>query len=297
MSKPGAFPLRLGFGAASFWCKPSFPEAEATALIHRALERGIRLFDTGPSYGDGLAEERLGRALAGRWDGVTVASKAGSYYDGHKLQQDFSASALARSVEGSCRRLGREQLDLVQLHNPRLSEIDSALDALNALKARGLVSRIGVSSFDARVQARVVIRGGVQAVMTDYNVMQPAHGAVLRQAAALGWWALAAQPLAGGIVSPSLLKPSVRNAWYLLRGFKNYKLGMLNAPRWMAALQEEGWTAAQLALAWVLAEPAVSAAVFNTTRIAHLDALIDAAERPLPDALRARLHLPLQDAA
>lgn len=285
-----AFPLRLGFGAASYWCKASFPETHAARLVHLALERGIRLFDTGYSYGNGLAEERLGRALKGRSEPCFIATKAGSRSShAGRAVQDFSPAWIRQSAEESLRRLQRERIDLLQLHNPSIAEIDGAADMLAQLKAEGKVARIGVSSFEPAVQQHLIRSGRFDAMMMDFNLLKRPHAACFRDAHAAGMTTLAAMPLANGALSPALLRPSTRNAWYLLRAIKNYRLQLLTLPRYAYLTQVEGWSAAQLALAFVLAEPSVSAALVNTTRESHLAELIDAATRTLPTDLHQRM--------
>ena len=139
----------LSFGSAplatAFWGND---EAVAVATAQRALDAGIGLFDTAPLYGMGEAEQRLGRALAGRTD-VAVATKVGrTLVDGDAVF-DFSADATRRQLDASLERLGRDRVDLVHVHDPD-DHLDEALagcvPALRRLKNEGVVGAISLGT-------------------------------------------------------------------------------------------------------------------------------------------------------
>ena len=107
LGRTGLKVSEIGFGAASFWGHPAFSEAEALRIVHRALDLGVTLFDTGPAYSRGEAEGRLGRALAGRdFSGLVVATKAGTRFEGGRVRRDMSLTAIEASLERSRRRPG-----------------------------------------------------------------------------------------------------------------------------------------------------------------------------------------------
>ncbi|MFO0438585.1 MAG: aldo/keto reductase, partial [Phenylobacterium sp.] len=124
LGRTGLMVSEIGFGAASFWGHPAFSESEALRLVHRALDLGVTLFDTGPAYSRGQAEGRLGRALAGRdASGLVVATKAGTRFEGGRVRRDMSLAAIEASLEHSRRRLGLETLPLIHLHGPSVQEL------------------------------------------------------------------------------------------------------------------------------------------------------------------------------
>src|SRR5947207_14403324 len=120
LGRTGLTISEIGFGCASWWGKPAFPEREALGLAHAAIEAGVTVFDTAASYSAGEAEPRLGRALKGRdVSSLVIATKAGTFHaGGGRIGRDFSPAAIVASAERSLRNLGLEILPLPQLHGP-----------------------------------------------------------------------------------------------------------------------------------------------------------------------------------
>jgi aryl-alcohol dehydrogenase-like predicted oxidoreductase len=170
--------------------------AEQTAAVARALDAGITYFDTAPSYGDGRSEENLGRALRelGAWRHVVVGTKV-------RLQPSDlvdPAAAIRRSCEASLRRLGRESVDLLQLHNPIADESPRGaagsvagssaaipldvvsgpvVDGIQRLAARGLVRHIGITALGQTAAVRAALQTGRFATAQIYfNAVNPSAG-------------------------------------------------------------------------------------------------------------------------
>src|SRR4051812_28645937 len=107
LGRTGLTVSEVGFGAASWWGKRQFAEAEAVRLVHAAIDGGVTLFDTAASYSGGEAEPRLGRALQGRdVSALVIATKAGTYVADGRVRRDFSPAAVTASAERSLRNLG-----------------------------------------------------------------------------------------------------------------------------------------------------------------------------------------------
>ncbi|MGP1345995.1 MAG: aldo/keto reductase [Phycisphaerales bacterium] len=130
-------------------------DREALALLERAGELGVRLLDTAPAYG--VSEERLGRLLGehrslGGRDAWVIATKAGEEFDAERggSRFDFSSEGVTRSVHRSLERLRTDRLDIVLLHSDGRDEWilreSGGLEALVALRERGLVRAVGISS-------------------------------------------------------------------------------------------------------------------------------------------------------
>src|SRR5437868_6362396 len=147
----------------------------ARATIDRAWEAGVRYFDTAPLYGSGLAEERLGTALAARpRDEYTISTKVGRvlgpgdpsphFVDAPPLGAvfDYTPDGIRRSLAGSLERLGLERVDVVLLHDPEehMDETRRAADAV-----RGLAHWVGVGTNIAATAAELVARGEVDVVL------------------------------------------------------------------------------------------------------------------------------------
>lgn len=134
---------------------------EAVATVLAAVAAGVRFVDTSPWYGRGVAEERIGQALAELPAGsVTVSTKVGYVVpQGHGPLQDFSADATLRSLEASLRRLGVTAVDTVLIHDPDQHEreaLDGAYLALERLRAEGVVRAIGVGMNQTAMLTRFV---------------------------------------------------------------------------------------------------------------------------------------------
>jgi aryl-alcohol dehydrogenase-like predicted oxidoreductase len=292
LGRTGLSVSAIGFGAASFWGHPAFPETDAVRLVHRALDLGVTLFDTGPAYSRGQAEARLGRALAGRdSSALVVATKAGTRFEGGRVRRDMSLARIEASLEVSRRRLGLEVLPLVHLHGPAAAELTpDFLGGLERLRERGLFLHLGVNSFDPAVIEAAWGLPGIDTVMVDINVLRPERVPLVARAAAAGKGVLAGMPLAMGHTAPSRLRdlrPS--SLWYALRALKNHRADMSAGRRFRFLHQQPDITGPQALLAWTLAVPGVSAAIAGTTRLGHLEENIAAAGLTLPAPLARRI--------
>lgn len=284
----------LGFGCASWWGMKAFSEHEAHALVHAAIDRGVTFFDTGASYSQGEAEPRLGRALAGRdVSGLTIATKAGTYHaGGGRIARDFSPAAVEASLARSLRNLGLEAVGLLQLHGPAVSELTPELLAtLQGFKDRGLVRVVGLNSFDPAVIEHALALPQIDVVMVDYNVLRPEREPLIERAAAAGKGVLAGMALAMGHTGRQALRlGSVRDVWYALRALKNHRADIARGAKFGFLHGLEGITGPQAVLAYVLANPNVSCAVFGATRMAHLLENLEASGRVLPPNVLRRIR-------
>jgi len=147
----------VGFGlwttATDWWGKKS--EAEATALLHEAFDRGVTLFDAADVYGNGRSEEQLATAFGDRRDRVVYATKFGyDFYNNpdkkrgeRELPQDISSGFVRYALEQSLKRLKTDCIDIYQLHNARLTQIenDELFALLESFKAEGKIKMYGVA--------------------------------------------------------------------------------------------------------------------------------------------------------
>lgn len=292
LGRTGLSVSEIGFGAASFWGHPAFPESEARRLVHRALDLGVTLFDTGPAYSRGEAEGRLGRALQGRdLSGLILATKVGTRFEAGQVRRDMSLSGIEASLERSRRGLGLDVLPLVHLHGPSLAELTpDFLGGLDRLRERGLFRLLGVNSFDPAVIAIALSMPEIDTVMVDVNVLRHGRLPLVARAAAAGKGVLAGMPLAMGHTAPRRLRDLRHSSvWYALRALKNHRADMALGRRFRFLHKQPGITGAQALLAWVLAAPGVSAAIAGTTRMRHLEENLQAAGLSLPEALAEKI--------
>jgi aryl-alcohol dehydrogenase-like predicted oxidoreductase len=178
------------------------------------------------------------------------------------------------------------------LHGPSIAELtDELMATLADLKTRGLVQALGVNSFDPAVIAHAIGRPEFDLVMVDYNVLRPERAPLLAQAAAAGKGVLAGMPLAMGHTAlkvASLKGP--QDLWYAARGLVRHPAEVRRGARFRFLHRLDGLTGSQAALAYVLGNPNVSAAVVGTTRLAHLTEDAAASGLQLPREVMNRIR-------
>lgn len=181
-------------------------EMEAAALLEFAYELGVRYFDTAPSYGDGVSEERLGRFLhsltPAERNGVVAATKFGEHWDAARGEPyaGHSEAALRRSLAHSIGRLGR--VDILQLHKttPAALASDEVARAWEFARSLG-ITRLGPSVSDAE-SARIAIADPQYSVMQlPYNSSYTPLGDALAAAARRGMWIAVNRPFAMGAMA------------------------------------------------------------------------------------------------
>jgi aryl-alcohol dehydrogenase-like predicted oxidoreductase len=176
----GLMVSEIGFGAFAIGGNSSnnsygpTDDATSVAAIHTALELGCNFFDTADVYGYGHSEEVLGLALrqVGATNRVVVASKVGGNFTTGRTLMDFSRAYIVSAVESSLRRLGRDYLDLYQLHNPPVDVIESGevFEALDDLKAAGKIRHGGVSVHTVAEGQSCLASGKAAALQLPYNL-------------------------------------------------------------------------------------------------------------------------------
>lgn len=208
LGRTGAEVSRIGFGGfpisavnrARGW-DPYSEQGRATAVqtIRRALDLGVNYIDTAPAYGDGQSESIIGEAIAGRRDGLFVATK---------VTLGLDREATVRSVHDSLRRLGCEQLDLVQFHGGvyddevtrRILE-EGPLDALLELRKQGKIRCIGATTEEPFSLLPLMQTGLLDVVQLRYNLIyQSAAHHVLDQARQQELGVTLMRPLTSGIL-------------------------------------------------------------------------------------------------
>src|SRR5258705_4093597 len=148
----------VGFGlwtiSTGWW--GNFTEGEAIALMHKAFDLGITLFDAADTYGNGLSEELIAKAFPNQRDEIVIATKVGYDFVHHgeargrgqrEIPQDSSPEAITRATEAALKRLKTDRIDLLQLHNIRMEQVsdDALWKTLEKLKAEGKVRYYGIA--------------------------------------------------------------------------------------------------------------------------------------------------------
>jgi aryl-alcohol dehydrogenase-like predicted oxidoreductase len=265
----------LGCGAFGRQCDA----AQTAAVVARALDLGVNLLDTADAYNAGVSEEYTGRAIRGRRHEVVLATKVGRAMGEGPLRAGASRRYLLEAVHASLRRLGVDYVDLYQLHIPDpATPIEETLRALDDLVRQGHVRYVGCSNFAAWqiVEAQWVARTEHLAPFVSaqdlYNLLDRGIEAeVLPVCQRYGLGMLPYFPLAGGFLTgrfrPDAAVPSTaRLATARLYG-QPLAAQVTTAANWarLAALERfaaaRGRGVAELALAWLAAQPTVSSVI------------------------------------
>lgn len=237
-------------------------KADAIALIHCALDHGIRHFDTAELYGPYLNESLLAEALDGRTHAATIATKVGYAIQGGNIAGiDNSAESLRSSVDGCLKRLRRDRIDLLYLHrvDARIP-IEDTVGVLADLVARGKVATIGLSAVDGATLTRAHAVHPIAAVQNEYSLIaRAAEANALPRARALNIAFVAFSPLGRGLLSGRVIPAPARDDSDYRKGRKEFGADAVTAfddalaPLYAIA-ERHSCTPAQIALAWLLAQ-------------------------------------------
>lgn len=251
--------------------EPAMPDTHWIDLVQRAADLGVTLFDSSESYGWGRSEEILGQALGNRSD-VLVATKVSRIRESNS--KDFSAARIVQQVEGSLRRLQRDQIDIYQLHSPSLADLQSFdwPEAMTRLQSQGKIRFIGVSINDAASGLWLLEQGLVQVFQVGYNLLEPKVGnALFAQAQAHGIGILVRVPMAQGILTGKFHpgEPVAQDHRAHLAGAKMESLIAAAEPyRELAA--QSGQALGQFALRYAISPAAVSAVIPGARNVEQL---------------------------
>jgi D-threo-aldose 1-dehydrogenase len=311
MNAPASAVSRVGLGSAPFGNLYEVMTDEACqAVVDAAWEAGVRSFDTAPHYGIGLAERRLGTALAGRpRDDVTVSTKVGRVLvptperagelDEHgfvtpalyRREWDFSRDGILRSIDESLTRLGLDDLEIVYLHDPdehwEQASTDG-VDALIELRDQGVVGAIGAGMNQSAMLTEFVRRCDIDVVMVAgrYTLIdRSAEDDLLPLALDRGISVVAAAVYNSGLLSLPVVPG---DAMY---DYRPAPAEVIARARAMAEVcSRHGVTLPDAALQFPLRHPAVSSVVVGVRTAQQVADTIHRATVPIPDALWADLE-------
>ena len=252
-------------------------DRDSIKAIRRALDLGINLFDTAPLYGNGHAEEVLAEALGPARKEVYIATKCGPVeVRPGLLRFDLSAASIRSQLEGSLRRLRSDYVDILLLHWVEPAwPVESAVQFMGELVKEGKVRAVGVCNalIDDLKKAH---EAGATVLQSPYNIMKrKVEEAVLPYCLEKGLGFMAYEPLARGLLSGRFeegrrLYPGdvrLKDPRFQGQAF----LDNLSAVRALTAIaRRTGLSPAQLAIAWVIARPGVTTAVFGAKTAAQV---------------------------
>jgi aryl-alcohol dehydrogenase-like predicted oxidoreductase len=298
--RAGDQPIRIAVGTMNFGKRT--PEAEALRIVDRALERGLRLFDTANAYVDGESERILGRALRGRRERALVATKVGWARIGGRAE-GLGRDRVLAAFEESRHRLGVDVIDVYYLHVPdHETSLGETLGAISELLEAGRIRAWGTSNFaswqileaNGICDARGIPRGAISQQLYNLLIRQldieyfkftrkhPIHTTVYNA-------------LAGGLLSGRFDRAAPApagsrfdgNALYLGRYWSDRFFDLVDAFR--AVASDEGMTLAELAYAWLAGTPGVDSILVGAATVEQLDFAIDACARTVSAEARTRI--------
>lgn len=261
-------------------------EAQSIAVIHRALDLGVTLFDTAEMYGPHTNEVLLGKALKGRRDQAFIATKFGinRQADGSAIT-DGSPANVRRAVEGSLSRLGVDHIDLYYQHrvDPN-TPIEETVGAMGELVKEGKVRFLGLSEAAPATLRRGHAEHSITALQTEYSLWsREPEDELLATVRELGIGFVPYSPLSRGFLSGDIksiddLAPDDFRRTNPRFSGDNFQKNLDLVAAVGAIAADKGVTAAQLALAWVLAQGEDLVPIPGTRRIATLEQNVAAAD-------------------
>ena len=311
LGRTGLKVSRICLGCMSYgtpeWREWVLGEEDSRPFIRRALEMGINFFDTADMYSRGVSEEVLGRALqdfAPRREEVVVATKVFFPMGDGPNERGLSRKHITESIDASLRRLRMDYVDLYQIHrwDPE-TPIEETLSALNDLVRAGKVRYLGASSMYAWQFAKALYLADLHG-WTRFSSMQNHYNLVYREeeremlplCRAEGIGVIPWSPLARGFL-----------AGKRRRGEEDTRRGKVDSfahdlyyqpedfdvvDRVVALAEKRGVKPTQVALAWLLHQPGVTAPIVGATRMEHLEDAVAALEVRLDEEERKSLEEP-----
>ena len=308
LARTGIYVSELCLGAMTFGGTGLFKaigtlgQTEANALVHRSLDAGINFFDTANVYSTGTSEEMLGKALGARRRDSIVATKVRGRMGDGPNEIGLSRVHIMQQCDDSLRRLGTDYIDLYQIHgHDPVTDIEETLDALDALVRAGKVRYIGCSNL-AAWQLMKALGISRQRGLAEFISTQSYYSIAGRelereiiplvedqQIAVLPW-----SPLAGGFLSGKFTRDaeSDPNARRVVFDFppvnKDRGYDIIDVMRDVATAHDV--SVAQIALAWLLNQPAVTSVIIGAKRLDQLNDNLGSIDVTLTDDDLDRLN-------
>jgi aryl-alcohol dehydrogenase-like predicted oxidoreductase len=290
----------IGYGAweagGTAW-GPNRSDETVIAAMRAGLDAGIDWIDTAEVYGDGVSESLVGRAVAGRRDEVTIASKVAPQPEG----TGFAPAQVRAACEASLGRLDTDRIDLYQLHwtDGTGVPLEDTWGAMAALQDAGLVRHIGVSNFDQSQIERCLALRHVDSLQPEFSMLTREHAKLIRWCGEQGVGVVSYGPLAYGLLAGAVTRETTfepgdwrANADEAPFADLDRSLAVVDGLRPVA--DRVGCTLPQLALAWNHHQPGVTAAIAGSRNPAHVAANAAAGDVELDETTLAEIDAILE---
>ncbi len=288
----------MSFGGGADWM---LPEQPSLAIVRKALDLGINFFDTANVYSEGESEQILGRALrafAVKREDVVIATKLFHPMGSGPNQRGLSRKHVFQAIDASLHRLGLDYVDLYQIHRfDRETPIEETLEALTDVIKAGKVRYIGASTMAAYQFAKLLYRAD-QLRLARFISMQNNYSLLYREeeremiplCREEGIGLIPYSPIGGGLLAGSRRTGTVRSHSPMARDRFNRKADEAVIDAVAAVATQRGVAAAQVAIAWLLAQPGVSSPIVGATKAAHLEDSVKAVGFRLSEEEVAKLE-------
>jgi len=251
-------------------------DGESLRALHRARELGVNFFDTADVYGFGHSEELLGRAFAGDWQKIYVASKVGNRrYPGGQTTKDFTRGYVLAACDSSLKRLQKECLDLYQLHNPSLEVLRSGdwPESMEELQKAGKIRWYGASVTSVEEAQAFLDRGKGHSLQLLYNLLRQEAAQVFEQALGKNIAIIARVPLyfgllAGKMTAGTRFPPDDHRSQRFSPEVLEQELAKLAK---LEFLKAAGYSLAQIALKFAVSDAAVATTIPGARRVAQVE--------------------------
>jgi aryl-alcohol dehydrogenase-like predicted oxidoreductase len=271
-------------------------DSDSIAAIHRALELGVNWIDTAAVYGLGHSEEVVGRALK-QWNGSRpyVFTKCGLRWDARGLPQKvLQRDSVRFEAENSLRRLGLDQIDLYQIHwppDPDSPELEEAWSTLADLKREGKVRWIGVSNFNVKQLRRAKAIAPITSLQPPYSLIhREVEEDILPYCLREGIGVIVYSPMASGLLTGAMTRERAaklaKDDWR--SGNPDFQeprlsqnLAVVEKLREIA--NRHGRSPGEVAVAWTLRNPAVTAAIVGARNARQANGVMRASDLRLSD--------------
>lgn len=268
-------------------------DREAIAAIHRAVELGMNWIDTAAAYGLGHSEEVVGKAIREMGHRPYVFTKCSMVWDeSRQLQRSLKADSVRRECEASLRRLGIDAIDLYQIHWPVPEEdIEEGWQAMARLKEEGKIRYLGVSNFSIDQMRRVHRIAPISSLQPPYSLLnRQIEQEILTFCQENHIGVIVYSPMASGMLTGAMTRERIANFpqddWR--RNSPEFQEPRLSRNLALAELlgqigRRHGRSAGEVAVAWTLRHPAVTAAIAGARSPQQVSGIIGAAEFRLSD--------------
>jgi aryl-alcohol dehydrogenase-like predicted oxidoreductase len=296
----------IGFGAwaigGSGWefAWGTQDDRDSIAAIREALDAGINWIDTAAVYGLGHSEEVVARALEGVRDRPYIFTKCSMVWDERRqISRSLKADSVRRECEASLRRLRVETIDLYQMHWPDPEEdIEEGWAAMAALQREGKVRYIGVSNFNVAQMNRALDIAAITSLQPRYSLLhREIEDAILPFVAREKIGVIAYSPMASGLLTGAMTQERINRLtaddWR--RSHPDFQQPLLSRHLRLVRLlraigDHHGRSPGEVAVAWVLHNPAVTGAIVGARRPGQIKEIVGAAGLRLSPAELAEIE-------